>query len=293
MASGSADSTVCLWSLPTGEKIAGLRGHQSGVTCLAFNPEGTLLVSGGEDQTIRLWEISSASQVGVLLGHEAAIGGVFLTPDGKTLVSYAADQTIRLWDVVNHQLLSVHEQPGRVTALALSPDGSHLAWALAEDGKVRFWQPGQEQPPLELVGHTDRITTLAFSPDSQLLASGGESGILRLWDANTGKGKAIRSGHSDRINALSFSPEGILLASCSRDKTIRLWGLILSEVDAEAINAEERELHDNEVRALAEEKEKSERQRLAWIKEGRCEICGVKLGFFDRLAKRTRCKDHR
>jgi WD40 repeat protein len=292
LASASADAKVYVWSLPTGEKRAVLVGHQGGVTCLAINPGGTLLVSGGEDQTIRLWEVETATQAGVLLGHEAPLTAVYLTPDGKNLISAAADQTIRVWDVVNHQLLSVHEQPGRITAIALSPDGCRLAWAIAEDGKLRLWTPGQDQPPLELAGHTSRINCLAFSADGQMLASGSEDGMLRLWDATSGKGKAMRSGHSGQINTLTFSPDGALLATGGQDKTVRLWGLVLSQADAEAIAAEEQDLHDQAIKEQQEAAEKAERQRKAWLREGRCEVCGKKLSLMDRISRHTRCKEH-
>ncbi len=293
LASGSADATVGLWDVAERKQFAGLRGHQSNVTCLAINPDSSLLISGGEDQTIRLWDVASANQVGILLGHEAPIAAVYLMPDGKTLISYAGDGTIRMWDVVNHQLLSVHEQPGRITTLALSGDGTRLAWSMADDPAIRLWTPGDDQPPLVLTGHTNRVTTLAFSSDNQLLASGSESGILRLWDAASGKGRAIRGGHSDRINNLAFNPNGTMLASASRDKTVRLWGLILSNSDAEEIEAEEKARQEKEAREKQEALEKAERQRLEWIKDGRCEVCGQKIGFIDRLAKRTRCKEHR
>ncbi len=227
------------------------------------------------------------------MGHEAPLSAVYLTPDGKNLISAAADQTIRIWDVVNHQLLSVHEQPGRITATALSPDGSCLAWALAEDGKLRLWTLGQDQPPLELDGHSSRITCLAFSGDGLMLASGSEDGLLRLWDAASGKGLAIRSGHQGPVNTLAFSPDGILLATGGQDKTVRLWGLVLSQADIATIAEEEETRQARAIQEQQEALEKAERQRKAWLAEGRCEVCGVKLSLVDRIGRHTRCKDHR
>ncbi|KAL9622434.1 MAG: hypothetical protein Q9160_003279 [Pyrenula sp. 1 TL-2023] len=64
--------------------------------------------------------------------------------------------------------------------------------------------------------------SLAFSPDSQLLASYAENHTVRLWHS-TGTPFKTLTGHKDRVNGVSFSPDGKLLASCSSDSTIRFW----------------------------------------------------------------------
>ena len=48
---------VLLWDVESGENIAAFRGHPTDIQCLAFSPDGTLLVSGGFDRTILLWDM--------------------------------------------------------------------------------------------------------------------------------------------------------------------------------------------------------------------------------------------
>ena len=57
LAGGSADGTIRLWDAATGESRRTLKGHASDVRSVAFNADGTTLVSGGgwEDNTVRLW----------------------------------------------------------------------------------------------------------------------------------------------------------------------------------------------------------------------------------------------
>lgn len=76
--------------------------------------------------------------------------------------------------------------------------------------------PAFAQKP-ELVvqaGHSMIITSLTFSPDGKLMASGG--GMDRrvaLWDVTTGKELRALRGHSGCVMALCFSPDGKMLAS--------------------------------------------------------------------------------
>ena len=72
-------------------------------------------------------------------------------------------------------------------------------------------------------GHTDVVHSVAFSPNSQMLASASEDNTIRLWDTHTGELITLLIGHTQPINGIAFSPDGQILASVSRDTTIRLW----------------------------------------------------------------------
>ncbi|KIO27397.1 hypothetical protein M407DRAFT_73241, partial [Tulasnella calospora MUT 4182] len=70
-----------------------------------------------------------------------------------------------------------------------------------------------------------RVTSVAFSPDGQVLASTFQNKTIQLWDTQTGMlavGEPLK-GHIDWIKTVCFSPDGKILASGSDDKTIRLW----------------------------------------------------------------------
>ena len=76
-----------------------------------------------------------------------------------------------------------------------------------------------------LAGHTDMVTSVAFSPDGTTLASGSRDNTVRLWDAKTVKRKQIFAGHTDMVTSVAFSPDGTTLASGSDDGTVLLWNV--------------------------------------------------------------------
>lgn len=68
------------------------------------------------------------------------------------------------------------------------------------------------------------VFSVAFSPDSTLLATGIDNDIS-IWHVAESRQLMILSGHSSWVQAISFSPDGQLLASGSNDQTIRLWNV--------------------------------------------------------------------
>ncbi len=67
------------------------------------------------------------------------------------------------------------------------------------------------------------LGALAWSPDGQIIATGGVDGRVILWDVATSSAQRVFIGHIDRVVALAFSPDGRTLASASWDRTVRLW----------------------------------------------------------------------
>jgi len=74
-----------------------------------------------------------------------------------------------------------------------------------------------------LTGHSDTVSSVAFSPDGRTLASGSYDRTIKLWDVQSQRQIATLTRHSNCVNSVAFSPDGRTLASGSWDKTIKLW----------------------------------------------------------------------
>jgi WD40 repeat protein len=74
-----------------------------------------------------------------------------------------------------------------------------------------------------LKGHTDTVTSVAFSVPGDRLASASSDATVRVWDAKTGQSLHTLNGHTDTVNSVAFSGAGDRLASASSDATVRVW----------------------------------------------------------------------
>ncbi|MEM1172784.1 MAG: hypothetical protein AAGJ08_27840 [Cyanobacteria bacterium P01_H01_bin.35] len=87
---------------------------------------------------------------------------------------------------------------------------------------------------INLIGHTDSVMSVSFSPNNQIIASSSKDKTVKLWNR---QGKLLKTlfGHKEWVSSVSFSPDGKILASASDDGTVKLWthkGVLLRTINA-------------------------------------------------------------
>jgi WD40 repeat protein len=229
MVSSSLDGTARVWSLsPDGvEPLMTLSGHDNIVYDVAFSPDGTRVATSSPDGTVRVWDITPAgtSELFAIEAHSRNILGFGLTADGKYLATASPDGSARVWDLDSgEKLIEISGDGTPLFGADISRDGKFLATA-GFDNLAKIWKldlsPGAASAELlhTLTGHAEGppvgsvfpgLTSVVFSPDGSMLATGGVDKMAKVWDVQTGEELLSVPVEEDGsgVTNLAFSPDG-------------------------------------------------------------------------------------
>jgi WD40 repeat protein/predicted KAP-like P-loop ATPase len=228
IAVGLEDGTIEIWNLLTGTKLLSCQGHKGSIWSLAFNHDGTQIVSGSSDRTVRLWDVTTGQAIDrPSWHHRDFVKSVAFNHNSTQVVSGSDDRRVRLWDVETGQAIDrpawVHN--GLVKSVAFNYDGSMLVSG-GRDNMVRLWDvtTGEAIDRPSWV-HKNFIRSVAFSPDGSMIVSGSWDKTVRLWNVATGQAIGDPFYHTDDVRSVAFSPDGRMIVSGGSDNMVRLWDI--------------------------------------------------------------------
>lgn len=215
---------------------------------LAFSPNGQNLAMAESDGDILLVDLNQGIQIGKTISTDEGKIVFGFNSDGQALAASTVyvnfqmggleeerkERTISLWNLTRGEFLrKLPGHKGMVTCMAFSPDG-RLFTSGDLEGNLNLWDvsTGVNQ---KLALKLD-FSTLAFSPNGQLLACGGGGGgeDIILWDVvqDPQGGAALKRGKTlackdvgilEPLRILSFSPDGKTLAATNLQGNLILW----------------------------------------------------------------------
>ncbi len=209
---------VRIWDVDSHEAVVEIHGPAARAT---FHPDGILLAFGRSGGTIALWDLADDRLVTTLESGDADVNDVEFHPDGTQLLSTSEDGSVRLWDVATGTALVTLESQSMAFDAEFSPDGATFATSGPRD--VILWDTLTRERTAILDGHDDRVESIAFSADGELIATASIDGSIRVWRTVAGTLVTTLESHSGAVYRARFSPDGRSIVSGGDDHAVRLW----------------------------------------------------------------------
>jgi WD40 repeat protein len=246
---GSSDrAQILVWDLTTNKARFTLTTPFRHIDGAAMAADGRLLATAGSDGTLKVWDLLSGQErVTLPLFSGGGHSALAFSRDGQTLVAVITGDNllnirIRVWarnPQLERAVFALPDKYQGMAAHAVSPNGQVLAVAeqanLDKEGKMEssvlhLWELGTGQPLPDIIVSHGQAHSLAFAPDSKVLATGGP--MVYLWDVATGKRLAALPGPGDAAELLVFADQGRTLVGVSATGMVRCWEVATGKVTA-------------------------------------------------------------
>ncbi len=223
---GGWDRKVTMWDLVSGKvHRPPLIGHTEQVAGVAVAPDGKSFASAGHDGAIVIWQPRDAYPfTRHHCSQRSPVNSIAYHPGGTRMAISSLNNQVRLCTVGNDAA------PQRLAdstskSLTFSRDGQRLA-LISNEHEVLQIDVQSLVPVADAIDLSPNvITSLAYSPDNQLIAIGDRSANVHLWQLAPTRPIRTLTGHQGPILDLAFSDDGQILATASEDAQILLWNL--------------------------------------------------------------------
>lgn len=225
--SGSADKTIKIWKVETGELVIKNVAHHNNIWNVLISNDKKNLFSGSSDGSIKIWNIEQDKLIKkkTFTTKRSKVYSISISPDDQYLVSGHSNGSIKIWNASSgdliHHIVGKDKKSYAVRCVAFSPDNQSFV-SCSSNQLMTVWNPTSGKKIFKKkMDYVINVVTYSF--DGRQIVTGDYRGTINLWNAETGTLIKSINGHNECLWSLAFSNDGEFMVSAGEDKIIKLW----------------------------------------------------------------------
>jgi len=213
----AADGATQAFNPENGQSVRSFGGAKSAVADLAISADNKLLLAAADKQVHR-WDLSNGKAADPL-AHEAATRAVDISSDGQRIVTGTESGEVRVWDAATGIVMERFAQHGKSADAVAFLGPTPAVVSGGADGAV--WRCPLAAT-MAVAAHEGGATAVRFSPDGNLILSGGADKTVKVLDES---GKVVRqmTGSEEAIRGLAATATENRVSAASGDGHVYQW----------------------------------------------------------------------
>ncbi|KAF1986506.1 WD40 repeat-like protein [Aulographum hederae CBS 113979] len=218
---------LLVWEWQSESYILKQSGHFDALNSLTYSPSGANVITCADDGKIKVWDTASGFCNVTFTEHTSGVTDCEFAKRGNVLFTSSLDGSVRAWDLLRYRNFRTFTAPTRLpfSCVAVDPAGEVVAAGSLESFDIHLWSVQTGQILDTLSGHEGPVSTLEFSPDGAVLASGSWDHTVRIWSvfsrAQTSEPLQLESD----VLSLAFRPDSKQFAVATLDGQLTFWSV--------------------------------------------------------------------
>ncbi|HUE75052.1 MAG TPA: serine/threonine-protein kinase [Pirellulaceae bacterium] len=229
LAGKSSDDNLTVWDTVSGRELITYHGDNSGVSGLAFNREGTEILSISSRNSIHVWDVCNRPESISLKrvndrnqSRPQPIWCKAIDPEANRVFG-ESDNSLLEWNMTTGHMTRSYSGLEYISEAAESADGRRVA-GIGNSSQLIVWDTvNGEQIRSVKQDAEGAFTCLAISPNGEHIVSSWRGWTLQVWNVSTGEEVATMRGHIDFLACVAYSPDGKRIVSGGSDRIVRVW----------------------------------------------------------------------